>query len=72
MVGMWRSQPILSWSLAVSYGAQLQLHPFKDPLFSGPSVNSGKKKDRGKERQVLPRQLTGSKLIVSLMSARNL
>ena len=42
------------------------------PVVFGTKRQLWGKKDLGKERQVLPSQLTGSKLIVSLMSARNL
>ena len=42
------------------------------PVVFGTKRQFWEKKDLGKERQVLPRQLTGFKLIVSLMSARNL
>ena len=52
-------------------GLSYNFIPFKTRCFRDQASILGKK-DLGKERQVLPRQLTGSKLIVSLMSARNL
>ena len=67
MVGMWRSLPILSWRLEPGcfLRGSVTTSSLLRPVVFGTKRQFWEKKDLGKERQVLPRQLTGSKLIVS-------